>query len=90
VIDPSFLKDYIIDGWYIPATAEAARRYYSAKQFLRTLGPVNVASGIYPWLAFGKFFDYWQPSNMFPARPDNKHFVYYSLKRTLEQLHIFQ
>jgi hypothetical protein len=36
-LDPDFWKDYFIDGWYIPATAEAARRYYSAKQF-HTLG----------------------------------------------------
>jgi hypothetical protein len=71
--EPSFLNDYIIDGWYIPATAEAARRYYSSKQFLRTLGPVNVASGIYPWSAFGKFFDPMELSNLFPARPDNRH-----------------
>jgi hypothetical protein len=27
-----FWKDYFIDGWYIPATGEAARRYYSARQ----------------------------------------------------------
>ena len=34
-VEPSFWKDYFIDGWYIPGTAESARRYYSAKQFLR-------------------------------------------------------
>ena len=42
IVDPSILKDSFMDGWYVPATAEAARRYYSAKQFLRTLGPPNV------------------------------------------------
>ena len=36
LIEPSFWKDVFIDGWYIPATAESRRRYYSAKQFLRT------------------------------------------------------
>ena len=34
-IDPNFCKDYFVNGWYIPATAESARRYYSAKQFNR-------------------------------------------------------
>ena len=29
LVDPNFLKDSFIDGWYIPAAAEAARRYYS-------------------------------------------------------------
>jgi predicted acylesterase/phospholipase RssA len=83
--EPSLLKDYIVDGWYIPATAEAARRYYSAKQFLRfNLGPVHVASGIYPWFAFGKFFDFLEQPNYLP-RPDNKHFIFHSLKRTLER-----
>ena len=84
IVDPSFLKDYFIDGWYIPATAEAARRYYSAKQFLRTLGPLNVATGIVPWSVFGKFFDFFEQSNYMP-RPDNKHFVLFSLKKTLGQ-----
>jgi predicted acylesterase/phospholipase RssA len=46
IVDPSFWKDSFMDGWYIPATAEAARRYYSAKQFLHSTGPFNVASGI--------------------------------------------
>jgi len=83
--EPSLLKDYIVDGWYIPATAEAARRYYSAKQFLRfNLGPFHVASGIYPWFAFGKFLDFLEQQNYMP-RPDNKHYVSHSLKRTLEQ-----
>lgn len=81
--EASFLKDYITDGWYIPATAEARRRYYSANQFHRwSLGPLNVASGILPWSAFGKFFDFTDASNWIP-RPDNKHYVLYSLKRTL-------
>ena len=39
-IEPDFWKDYFIDGWYIPATGEAARRYYSAWQCK------HVASGI--------------------------------------------
>jgi NTE family protein len=84
ILEPSFWKDYFIDGWYIPGTAESARRYYSAKQFLRTIGPVNVASGTYPWLTFGKFFDILEQPNYMP-RPDNKHYIYYSLKRTLER-----
>ncbi len=29
LVDPNFLKDSFIDGWYIPAAVEAARRYYS-------------------------------------------------------------
>jgi NTE family protein len=85
LISPSFWKDVFIDGWYIPATAEARRRYYSAKQFLRTVGPLNVASGIpLGWLAFAKFFDFGEQSNWLP-RPDNKHFFLFSLKRTLER-----
>ena len=83
-VDPTFWKDYLIDGWDIPATAESARRYYSAKQFLRTLGAPNVASGIPPWSIFGKFFDFFDQSNYIP-RPDNKHFVLFSLKKTLER-----
>ena len=83
-MQPSTWKDYFIDGWYVPATAEATRRHYSAQQFLHTTGPFNVATGILPWSAFNKFFDFWQPSNLVP-RPDNKHFVFFSLKRTLEQ-----
>ena len=71
-------------GWYIPATAEATRRYYSAKQFLHTTGPLNVTTGILPWSTFGKFFDFFEQSNYMP-RPDNKHYVLFSLKKTLEQ-----
>jgi len=83
--EPSFLNDYIEDGWYIPATAESARRYYSAKQFHKlSLGPLNVASGIRPWSLGGKFLDFSEQSNWIP-RPDNKHYVLYSIKRTLEQ-----
>jgi hypothetical protein len=81
----SLSLDYIIDGWYIPATAEAARRYYSADQLHRSPpGPLNVAYGIMPWSLFGQFFDFTDQSNWMP-RPDNKDFIYYSLKRTLEQ-----
>src|SRR5205823_1907 len=65
-------------------TAESARRYYSAKQFLRTVGSFNVASGVYPLLAFAKFFDFFEHPNYLP-RADNKHFASFSLKRTLEQ-----
>ena len=43
-----------------------------------------MATGIYNPFAFGKFFDYLDLSNL-PARPDNKHFVLFSLKRTLER-----
>jgi predicted acylesterase/phospholipase RssA len=82
-LDPNFWKDYFIDGWYIPATAEAARRYYSAKQF-HTLGAPNVASGIPSWSIFGKFFDLSNQSNFLP-RPDNKHIHGYSLMKTLEE-----
>ncbi len=84
LVEPSFWKDYILDGWYIPATAESARRHYSAQQFLHMLGPFNVATGIPLWSAFDKFFDFSQQSNLVP-RPDNKHFVLFSLKRTLER-----
>jgi hypothetical protein len=83
LVDPNFWKDYLIDGWYFPSTAEAARRYYSAKQF-HTFGVPNVASGILPWSMFGKFFDLSEQSN-FKPRPDNKHLIYYSLKKTLEK-----
>lgn len=83
--EPSFLKDAIIDGWYIPAKAEATRRYYSAKQFHQSsLGPLHVASGIWPWSLGGKFSDFSELSNWMP-RPDNKHYVLFSLKRTLER-----
>jgi len=84
LMEPSIWKDYFIGGWYIPATAESRRRYYSAKQFLRTVGPFNVATGIWPWLASGKFFDMFEQPNYMP-RADNKHFVLFSLKRTLER-----
>ncbi|HET6717556.1 MAG TPA: patatin-like phospholipase family protein [Nitrososphaeraceae archaeon] len=83
LVDPNFWKDYLLDGWYIPSTAEAARRYYSAKQF-HTFGVPDVASGIPPWSMFGKFFDLSEQSNLKP-RPDNKHLIYYSLKKTLEK-----
>ncbi|HEY6534559.1 MAG TPA: patatin-like phospholipase family protein [Candidatus Nitrosocosmicus sp.] len=82
-LDKDFPKDYFLDGWYIPATAESARRYYSAKQFL-TFGAPNVASGIRPWSQFGKFFDWMDQSNYLP-RPDNKHSIAYSLKNTLQR-----
>lgn len=83
LVDKDFLKDYFLDGWYIPATAEAARRYYSAKQF-HTFGAPNVATGLLPWYSFGKFFDFTEQSNYLP-RPDNKHILINSLKETLEQ-----
>jgi NTE family protein len=83
IFEPSFLKDYFINGWYIPATADAARRYYSAKNSKR-FGALKVASGIAPWSIFGKFFDFSDQLNSMP-RADNKHFALYSLKRTLEQ-----
>ena len=78
-----FWRDYFIDGWYIPATGEAARRHFSAKEF-KSLGALNVASGIPPWLGYGKFFDFSDTSNLLP-RPDNKHIIGYSLKDTLQQ-----
>lgn len=85
LIDPALFKDYIIDSWYIPATAEAARRYYSAKQFLRTFGAPNVATGIPPTgFTYAKFLDFFDRSNLIP-RPDNKHFSLFSLRRTLER-----
>ena len=31
-LDPDLWNDYFIDGWYIPASGESARRYYSAWQ----------------------------------------------------------
>jgi NTE family protein len=86
-VDPSFLKDYFIDGWYVPATAESVRRYYSAKQF-ENWGTLNVATGVIPWSIFGRFFDLTDRSNSKP-RVDNKHFVLFSLKETLERLGYF-
>lgn len=86
-VDPSFMKDYLLNGWYVPATAEAARRYYSAKQF-ENWGTLNVATGIIPWSIFGRFFDFSDRSNTRP-RVDNKHFVLFSLKETLERLGYF-
>lgn len=83
IFEPSYLKDYFIDGWYIPATADAARKYYSAKNIKR-FGALKVASGIAPWSIFGKFFDLSDQLNSMP-RADNKHFALYSLKRTLER-----
>jgi hypothetical protein len=86
LVDPNFLKDYVIDGWYIPATAEAARRYYSAKQ-IETFGAPDVASGIRPWSVLGKFFDLTDPDRLENSLPraDNKHYVVFSLKKTLER-----
>jgi hypothetical protein len=94
-LEPDFCRDYFIDGWYVPATGEAARRYYSARQCER-IGVPKVASGILPtlWSAFGKFFDLsdWKlvsnflpifPTNFIP-RPDNKHLLW-SSKETLEK-----
>jgi hypothetical protein len=89
-LDPDLWKDYFIDGWYIPATGEAARRYYSAWQ-CKHFGAPHVTSGIpsLPWSAFGRFFDFLDqsilalPRNFLP-RPENKHFLGYSLKKTLE------
>lgn len=81
LVDLNFWKDYFVDGWYIPATAEASRRYYSAKQF-HTFGAPNVASGLPPWSKFGKFFDLSDQTNLMP-RPDNKHLPGFSLKKTL-------
>jgi NTE family protein len=85
IFHPTLLKDYLIDSWYVPATPEAARRYYSAKQFLRTSGAPNVATGIPPTLfTYAKFFDIFDQSNLIP-RPDNKHFSWFSLRRTLKR-----
>jgi predicted acylesterase/phospholipase RssA/DNA-binding ferritin-like protein len=76
-------RDYFIDGWYVPSEGEAARRYYSSKEFV-TKGTPYVASGIIPWSIFGKFFDFSDQSNYLP-RPDNKHIPGFSLKGTLQQ-----
>lgn len=86
-VDPTFLRDYFMDGWYVPATAEAARRYYSSQQF-KHFGAKNVAAGIAPWSMFGRFFDFTDQSNWMP-RIDNKHFFAYSLKETLKGLSHF-
>jgi NTE family protein len=82
LLNPDFWKDYFINGWYIPASGEAARKYYSAKQFQNSGAP-NVASGILPWSILGKFFDFSDKLNSFP-RPDNKHLPGFSLKKTLQ------
>ena len=78
-----YWRDFIIDGWYIPATGEAARRHYSSWQS-KMAGTPNVATGIIPWSPFGKFFDFSEISNLLP-RPDNKHVYGRSLKETLEK-----
>ena len=52
--------------------------------FFVPTGPLNVTTGILPWSAFGKFFDFFEHSNYMP-RPDNKHYAPFSLKRTLKQ-----
>ena len=83
LMEPGSLKDYFIDGWYVAATAEAARRYYSAKQ-IDSFGSPNVAFGTFPWSPFTKFFDFSEISNIFPPRPDNRHYIFYSLQKTLE------
>jgi hypothetical protein len=82
-MEPGSWKDTFIDGWYIPASAEAARRYYSAKQ-IDFLGAPNTAFGTFPWLSFGKFLDFSEQPYYLP-RPDNKHYFIYSLKRTLQR-----
>lgn len=85
-LDRNSFRDFIVDSWYIPATSESARRYYSGKQF-KTVGAQNVATGVPswpPWLFYGKFFDFSEPLNFIP-RADNKHFVSNSLKKTLER-----
>ena len=87
LINPNFWKDYFLNGWYVPATAEAARRHYSAKQF-HTYGAPNVASGIPPWGTFGKFFEWSDQSNYMP-RTDNKHLPGFSLKKTIEKFASF-
>jgi len=79
----NFWRDYFIDGWYVPATSESARRYYSTKEFV-TKGSPHVASGIVPWSMFGKFYDFSNQSNHLP-RADNKHIDGYSLKDSLQQ-----
>lgn len=86
LVDPKLFRDYVVNSWYIPATSESARRYYSGKQF-KTLGAQNVATGLppwLPWLFYSKFFDFSESSNRLP-RADNKHIIPYSLKKTLER-----
>jgi len=57
-MEPDFWKDYFIDGWYVPATGESARRYYTAWQCKHLAAP-HVASGVLPLprSAIGKLFD---------------------------------
>lgn len=57
-LEPDFWKNYFIDGWYVPATGESARRYYSAWQCKHLEAP-HVASGVLPLprSAIGKLFD---------------------------------
>ena len=42
-----------------------------------------------PWSTFGKFFDFSEQSNYVP-RPDNKHYVFFLLRKPWNDLHIFQ
>lgn len=75
-------KDYFIDSWDVPATGEAARRYYSTYQFPRFGAP-----GLYSVIPKpdGKFWDPW----MFKFRTDNRHWPLYSLVDTLEKFTSF-
>jgi NTE family protein len=96
-LEPDFCKDHFIDGWYIPATGEAARRYYSAWQ-CEHFGVPHVASGIpplvWPFYNSPKFFDLTDRStlsllrNLVP-RPDNKHLLLWSSKETLNKFALF-
>jgi hypothetical protein len=75
-------KDYFIASWDIPATGEAARRYYSTYQFPR-LWPLGIYSVVPRW--DGKFSDPWN----FKYRTDNRHLPLYSLVDTLEKFASF-
>jgi NTE family protein len=90
-LEPDFWRDYFIDGWYVPANGEAARRYYSAWQ-CEHFGVPHVASGIpplvWPFYNSPKFFDLTDRSTLFllrnlVPRPDNKHLLLWSSKETL-------
>jgi hypothetical protein len=80
------LKDYFIDGCYIPGTAGAARGYYSANQF-HELGAPNVASGT-PWSQIGRFLDFSNKLNPL-SRSDNKDLLDILLKKLYENSHTF-
>ena len=55
-LDPDSWKDYVIDGWYIPAYRRSARRYYSSWQFKHWSTTRSQESHLGPLLANSLIF----------------------------------